>query len=89
MDNGGEIGGVGGGSLEHPRQCQGTQRAGLFLGGPSCAEPPGAPRGGAGAELGRCQGGTLTMRRGMVRGEEAADLVRVGVRVRVRAKVSG
>ena len=39
----GEIGGFGGGSLEQPRQWLGTQWADLFLGMPSCPEPPGAP----------------------------------------------
>eukprot|EP00964_Phaeocystis_antarctica_P004701 scaffold2549_cov57-Phaeocystis_antarctica.AAC.6 len=38
-----EIGGFGGGSLEHPGQWRGTQWAGPFLGVPSCPEPPGAP----------------------------------------------
>ena len=33
---------------------------GLFLGVPSCPEPPGAPLGGAGAELGLCQKGAAT-----------------------------
>ena len=33
----------------------------LFLGVPSCPEPPGAPRGGTGAELGHCQWDTLTL----------------------------
>ena len=37
----GEMGGFGGGSLEHPRQWLGAQRPGLFLGVP---EPPGAFR---------------------------------------------
>ena len=36
---GGEIGGFGGGSLEHPRQWLGAQWDGLFLGVPSCPEP--------------------------------------------------
>ena len=43
MVKGGEIGGFGGGWLEHPRQWLGTQWAGLFLGVLSCPEPPGAP----------------------------------------------
>ena len=43
MVNGGGIGGFGGGALEHPRQWLGAQWAGLFLGVPSCPEPPGAP----------------------------------------------
>ena len=43
MVNGGGIGGFGGGSLEHPRQWLGAQWAGLFPGGPSQPEPPGAP----------------------------------------------
>ena len=43
MGNGGEMGGFGGGYLEHPRQWLGTQWVGLFLGEPSCPEPPGAP----------------------------------------------
>ena len=54
MVKGGDIGNLGGGSLEHPRQWLGAQWAGLFLGVPSRPEPPGAPRGGAGAELGHC-----------------------------------
>ena len=61
MVKGGEIGDFGGGSLEHPRQWLGAQWRGLFLGVPSCPEPPGAPLGGTGAELGHRQGGTLTM----------------------------
>eukprot|EP00964_Phaeocystis_antarctica_P091942 scaffold59025_cov53-Phaeocystis_antarctica.AAC.3 len=58
MVNGGGIGGFGGGGLKHPRQ---------WLGVRSCPEPSGAERGGAGAELGYCQGSTLTTlrRRGM------------------------
>ena len=40
---GGEIGSFGGGWLEHSRQWLGAQRAGLFLGVPSCPEPPGVP----------------------------------------------
>ena len=40
---GGGIGSFGGGSLEHPRQWLGAQWPGLFLGVPSCSEPPGAP----------------------------------------------
>ena len=60
MVEGDEMGGFGGGSLEHPRQWLGSQWAGLFLEVPSYP-PPGAPRGGSGAELGRCQGSTLTM----------------------------
>eukprot|EP00964_Phaeocystis_antarctica_P111621 scaffold75958_cov45-Phaeocystis_antarctica.AAC.1 len=63
MLEGGEIGELEGSSLEHPRQWLGSQWAGLFLGAPSRPEPPGAPRGGTGAELGRCEGGTLTMLR--------------------------
>eukprot|EP00964_Phaeocystis_antarctica_P006186 scaffold3367_cov52-Phaeocystis_antarctica.AAC.2 len=61
MVKGGEIGDFGGGSLEHPRQWLGAQWRGLTLGVPSCPEPPGAPLGGTGAELGHRQGGTLTM----------------------------
>ena len=53
---GGDIGGFEGGQLEHPRQWLGARWADLFLGVLRCPEPPGAPRGGAGAELGRCQG---------------------------------
>eukprot|EP00964_Phaeocystis_antarctica_P090856 scaffold58190_cov64-Phaeocystis_antarctica.AAC.2 len=63
MVKGGEIGDFGGGSLEHPRQWLGAQWPDLTLGVPSCPEPPGAPLGGTGAELGHCQGGTLTMLR--------------------------
>ena len=40
---GGEIGGCGGGSLKHPRERLGAQWADLFVGVPSCPEPPGAP----------------------------------------------
>ena len=40
---GGEIGGCGGGSLKHPREWLGAQWADLFVGVPSCPEPPGAP----------------------------------------------
>ena len=36
------MGGFGGGELEQPRQWWGAQWAGLFLGVPSCPEPPGA-----------------------------------------------
>ena len=43
MVTGGGVGGFGGGSLEHPRQWRGVQWDGLFLGVPSCPEPPGAP----------------------------------------------
>ena len=52
VKGGGGIGGFGGGGLEHPRQ---------WLGVPSCQGPPGAQRGGAGAELGCCQGATLAV----------------------------
>eukprot|EP00964_Phaeocystis_antarctica_P145243 scaffold111252_cov63-Phaeocystis_antarctica.AAC.1 len=38
-----QIGSFGGGSVEHPRHWLGAQWAGLFLGAPSCPEPPGAP----------------------------------------------
>ena len=55
MVNGSEIGGFGGGWLEQPRQWQGAQWAGLFIGAPSCPEPPGAPRGGTRAEPGHCR----------------------------------
>ena len=37
-----KFGGFGGGWLEHPRQWLGAQWVGLFLGVPSCPEPPGA-----------------------------------------------
>ena len=59
----GGIGGFGGGALEHLRQWLGSQWPGPALGVPSCLEALGAHRGGitAGAELGRCQGGTLSM----------------------------
>ena len=43
MVKGSEISGFGGGWLEQPRQWLGAQWAGLFLGVPSCPEPPGAP----------------------------------------------
>ena len=43
----GGMGGFGGGWLEQPRQWWGAQWAGLFLGVPSCPEPPGAPWAGA------------------------------------------
>ena len=46
----GIIGGFGGGWLEHPRQWLGAEWAGLFLGVPSCPEPPGASRGVSEAE---------------------------------------
>ena len=36
-------GGFGGGWLEHARRWRGAQWAGLFLGVPSCPEPPGVP----------------------------------------------
>ena len=62
-----------------------------MLGVPSCPEPPGKPGGGTGAELGRCQGGTLTLlqrRQQLFKGRRhAADLVRIGARVRVRVRV--
>ena len=54
MVKGGGVDGFGGGWLEQSRRWLGAQWAGLFLGVPSCAEPPGVPRGGTGAELGRC-----------------------------------
>ena len=43
MVKGGDMDGFGGGWLEHPRQWLGAQWVGLFLGVPSCPEPPGAP----------------------------------------------
>ena len=43
MVKGGEIGGFGGGSLEHPKQWRDAQWLGLALGAPSWPEPPGAP----------------------------------------------
>ena len=43
MVKGGEIGGFGGGLLEHPRQWLGAQWAGLALGVPSCPGLRGAP----------------------------------------------
>ena len=50
--------GFGGGWIEHPRQRLGAQwDRPLPLGGPGCSGPPGAPCGGTGAELGRCQEG--------------------------------
>ena len=60
MGKRGEIGRVGGGSLEHPRRWLGTQGLGaqwpgLALGVLSCPEPPGVPCAGTGAELGHCQ----------------------------------
>jgi hypothetical protein len=48
----GGIGDFGGDWLEQPRQWLGAQWAGLFLGVPSCPEPPGASRGGPEAEAG-------------------------------------
>ena len=39
----------------YPRQWQGAQWAGLFVRVPSWPEPPGAPRGGAGANPGHCE----------------------------------
>ena len=59
-------GDIGGGSLETLRPWLGAQWLGPTLGVPSCAEPPGAPRGGAGAELGRCRG-ALRRRRSRAR----------------------
>ena len=57
---GSRIGDFGAGWLVQPRQWLGVQWVGLFLGVPNhCPEPPGAPRGGAAAELGQCQGGHL------------------------------
>ena len=43
MVKGGKLGGFGGGWLEHRGQWPSAQWAGLFLGVPSCPEPPGAP----------------------------------------------
>ena len=43
MVKGSEIGGFGGGSLEHPRQWLVAHWPGLFLRVPSCPTPPGAP----------------------------------------------
>eukprot|EP00964_Phaeocystis_antarctica_P042581 scaffold24419_cov43-Phaeocystis_antarctica.AAC.1 len=43
MVKGGTLGGYGGGGLEHRGQWPSAQWAGLFLGVPSCPEPPGAP----------------------------------------------
>ena len=40
---------------------RGTRWLGLTLGVPRCPEPPGAPRGAAGGELGHCEGGTWTV----------------------------
>ena len=51
-----EMGGFGGGWLEHPKWWLGSRWLGLALGVPSCPEPPGAPWGGTEAEPGRCQG---------------------------------
>eukprot|EP00964_Phaeocystis_antarctica_P039522 scaffold22614_cov33-Phaeocystis_antarctica.AAC.2 len=51
-----EIRDLGGGSLEHQRRWLGAQYPGLTLGVPSCPRPPGARRGGAGAELRHRQG---------------------------------
>ena len=61
---GGEIGDIGGGSLEPPRRWLGAPWLDPTLGVPSCPEPPGAPRGGTGGELGHCEGGALTMLQG-------------------------
>ena len=60
---GGGIGGFGSGWIERLRQWLGAQWTGLALGVSSCPEPPGAPWGGAGAELGRWPDCTLTMHR--------------------------
>ena len=60
----------------------GAQWVGLFLGVPSCPEPPGAPWRVAGAELGHCQEGLFRVR---VRVRVRVG-VRVGVRVRVRVR---
>ena len=57
----GEMSGFGGGLLGHLGQWLGAQWAGLFLGVLSRPEPPGAPGGGTGAELGPCQVGTSTV----------------------------
>ena len=38
-----EMGGFGGGWLEHPRQWLGSERQALILGAPSCPEPLGVP----------------------------------------------
>ena len=43
MVKGGEMGGFGGGWIEHPMQRLGTQWVDLLLGVPSCPEPPDAP----------------------------------------------
>ena len=59
-------------------QWLGAQWVGLFLGVPSCAEPPGAPRGGAGAELGHCSDGSLSML------EHGASICEEDVAVHVR-----
>ena len=63
--------------LQCQRQWLGAQWAGLSLGAPSCPEPPGAPRGGAGSEQGHCPDCTLTVRR-HARGK--ARLAHVGER---------
>ena len=57
------------------RQWRDAQWADLFLRVPSCPEPSGVPRGGGtgGAELGRCQGGTLTVRPLLRRVDDAGD----------------
>ena len=51
------IGGLEAGWREQPGRRRGARWAGLALGVPRCPEPPGAPRGGTVAELGRCRGG--------------------------------
>eukprot|EP00964_Phaeocystis_antarctica_P004042 scaffold2172_cov65-Phaeocystis_antarctica.AAC.2 len=43
VKGGGDLGGFGGGWLEHLRQWLGAKWADLFLGVPSWPEPPGAP----------------------------------------------
>ena len=51
------IGDFGGGSIEQLRPWMESDWLGPTPGVSSCTEPPGAPRGAAGAELGRYQGG--------------------------------
>ena len=62
MVKGGDIGNLGGGSLEHPRQWLGAQWAGLFLGVPSRPEPPGgAPEEAQEPSWGAAKAGILSM----------------------------
>ena len=61
MTNGGEIGGCGGGSLEHPRQWLGAQWAAPSTPGSAATAQGRQARPEKEGEQGRWQGGTLTM----------------------------